>query len=43
MNRTLLIVLLALVAMGVSGCAGYEERAMSGNAVDIPDDTRWPQ
>jgi hypothetical protein len=43
MNRHILLLLLALFAMAMSGCAAYEEKAMAGNAVDIPNDDRWPQ
>jgi hypothetical protein len=43
MNRHILLLLLALFCMAISGCAAYEEKAMAGDAVDIPDDTRWPR
>jgi len=39
MNRTAILGFLTIVTMGVSGCAQYEEKAMAGNAVDIPDDS----
>jgi hypothetical protein len=39
MNRSISLVFLAVIAMGVSGCAQYEEKSMAGNAVDIPDDS----
>jgi hypothetical protein len=43
MNRHVILLLLALFAMAMSGCAAYEEKSMAGNAVDIPDDNRWPR
>jgi hypothetical protein len=43
MNRYLILLLLALFTMAISACAPYEEKSMAGNAVDIPDDSRWPQ
>jgi hypothetical protein len=43
MNRHIFLLLLALFAMAISGCAAYEEKSMAGSAVDIPDDNRWPQ
>jgi len=37
MNRPLACLLL-VVTMGMSGCAAYDNDAMSGAAVDIPDE-----
>ena len=39
MKQIILFSLVAVIAMGVSGCAQYDDDAMAGDAVDIPDQT----
>ena len=44
MNRAVILILLAVIATALSGCAQeYSDSAMSSHAVDIPNEPAWPQ
>ena len=38
MNRTFLILLLAIITIGMAGCAAHHNKLMAGATVDMPDE-----